>query len=403
MKHFTKKILSSVFALALAAAFVPAMLFGDNRNLNIFGIFSETFDGVNWDAPPAEAANPNNVRLFTWGNPTISPQQRPADIPLNDMVDGREFWILVGGGGGQGMGITFVDSTNNTARTVDMSAFAGGYLEFWARSWVPSAPNVSFGFATGISGGDQVQTLGSLGFVANSQWQRIRIPLPSAANLTDVRVPFLVTGISPPVDIDSVVWRRPTAGTFGVTVRNISDNAEVSEISWAQNAIGNFAVAEQYIELNLDRLNARNWGIQIYTDNRRTAAPAANPQFTGVAAANPVGLVNEDDTTQALPMRWRINNGELTNFGNLTSTVPGHYWIWLTDRQHWHVDSANLYDGARYVTVWSNRGIHVNEMNFVGMSAPRRPRIYLAADFRSAVTPATYTTSTLTIEFFYDN
>jgi hypothetical protein len=112
-------------------------------------------------------------------------------------------------------------------------------------------------------------------------------------------------------DSASVTLICAEGGTVGLALKNIDDNqpAEGGLITWSDVTAGETAwkIADQYIEISHNNL-PQSWGIQLYTDNKNESA---DPKYTGTA--NPVGLVNIDNTIMAIPMAWRITDSVISN------------------------------------------------------------------------------------------
>jgi hypothetical protein len=159
--------------------------------------------------------------------------------------------------------------------------------------------------------------------------------------------------------------------------------------------------------------------VQIYTDNMGKAVSNPIPKYTGPVSStqSPAGLVDVSTPTLVLPLAW-LASQTLTNDLAITqvmvstnATLPtsgGHQFQWMKD-----ASDPTFINGDDSTTVWNQEGIHfspgprldIPATNYYywrdAWGAARSPiYIYLAGGFSSAVTPHTYQTSTLIVEYY---
>jgi hypothetical protein len=211
------------------------------------------------------------------------------------------------------------------------------------------------------------------------------------------------------------------AGTVSLNVTLVNINPNVltpsTSIWWAPTDItlGNtqwmraqvFAVVESTI-------TAAAGAIQIYTDNTNGSA---NPRYVGVSTNSAPGLVGYQAgvpyiSSITLSMCWRImDSTTIPPAANLTINqgapgYPSRLWssaegnsypcfLWMTDKSQWggaqETDYSIIKEGLR--------GIQAAESTWAsGCASP--DAVYFGANFTSALTPATYQTTTLTFEAF---
>jgi hypothetical protein len=335
--------------------------------------------------------------VFVWGDQQTSWAGDYGVAPLEGLKSFRTNSVNWGGWG------VFYDPSSTA---VDLSAYSAGELRFWLRSNTPNI-KVSLEYATHAKA---TWDLTPFWNPANAnQWVLYRIPLSGVA-LNNLFSPFQIsTEASGTFDVDNVHYMTPTSPVrFDVSVRNRSDNSVAPAITFsgAQAGAGWF-VADQYVrvETSPDRTS---WGIQIYTDNM---APDANPTFTPATAAgqpgsNPAGLIDTVNRSKRLPMAWSIKGSTITapSAANPTSETPDSFqWLYMLDRQTPAIALENttaFTDGHPFATVKNNVGIRYGQAPTEIGPSDTANRIYLEADFRTAVTPRTYRTSTLRIEYF---
>lgn len=184
-----------------------------------------------------------------------------------------------------------------------------------------------------------------------------------------------------------------------VTIKNVSNNAVVTQIGWTGIMVGSsgWEVADQYIQIDATSTYA-GYGIQIYTNNTSTAAPVANPVFTG--SGSPAGLVGVTDTAIALPMAWHAED-DVTTWGTspedpvFNGATFDNGYLWQPD-----IAEGTFVNGDDYVTIWNSGGIRYSYDPGARSSASSPIVVYLGADFTSA-SVQTYRSSTITLEQYH--
>jgi len=238
------------------------------------------------------------------------------------------------------------------------------------------------------------------------------------------------TRIGTPIQLSATVTVTSAAGvitTLSASLRNVSDDATAANATWGDVTGGtdNWVSSNQYIDIQGFTTFA-NWGIQVLTNNK---GATAIPQYTG--SSNPVGLVNEVDTTQALPMCWRVTEG---NFAFIPGSVdldileqtlgtggvvlirePADYiddddyfapWFWMLDRLtpdvNPDVDGNQPFgDYQDYATLAGSSGIQIAPDTFTAIpSSDSHYFVYLGAKFTNAVGGATYSTNKIIVEMY---
>ena len=204
---------------------------------------------------------------------------------------------------------------------------------------------------------------------------------------------------------------------FSVSLKNISNNATTSAISWPAVTSGttNWLAANQYLAVK-GFATYSNWGIEIYTDNKN---------YTGTG--NPAGLINKSNTLYSLPMCWRTKTALLAAGSNelkiIQKTAGGYVvlddgitpddsyypWFFMLDKNG-DVDSATAGKQAfgnyqAEATFIGSAGYHhapgsVNYATPTGTDTTYY--VYLGANFTMAMPGTTYATDTnsLTVEMY---
>jgi hypothetical protein len=194
-----------------------------------------------------------------------------------------------------------------------------------------------------------------------------------------------------------------------VTVKKVSDDSTVTDVTWAAANVGAWQVADNYLQLDATTtLNGS--GVQIWTNNIAGVAPNQSTlTATERQTVTPAGLVDNSNGKKSISLAWAIrqsNTGITAIDPNANVTGSDSYsWHFTPDKGRLDnpatttVNEAYV-DGADYQTVQSPAGMHYGQAptEYTGASNPKV--IYLEADFRSASTPNTYGTTTLTVEAF---
>jgi hypothetical protein len=391
----------------LLSAFFAIMLTGttswsDNRIYSIYGVYSETFPGMKFDVN--NPGDSDGAKMGVW------PDGVTGLASSANAAEGNACLKVNTGPGGGGIFMQFGCPWGNLVAT-DMSAYADGYLNFWIKT--DSAMKVKIVWKSGS------QTPGAelpINVAAYNTWQFVSIKLSnfSGADFTNIVQPAIFfpvnTSYTHEFYIDNVFWSKATdgSGKYSATLKNVSGSGTPTEITWSSinPGITGWQRADQYIELALDSYFS-GWGIQIYTDN---TASNAVPQYTGTGAA--AGLVDTHDTTQSLPMCWRIVDVSTGTTGIVLGTSPTTHdthlyekmlggaksdypcFFWMKDK-----NDSDFELGDDYITVWSNKGIHHAEgPNWGGSVSPNL--IYFGANFANAMGLGNYKTGKLVIELF---
>jgi hypothetical protein len=318
----------------------------------------------------------------------------------------------------------------STPPAQNFSAYNGGNLRFWIYTNTPKI-NVEVELANGTKHliarlEDRPEWTSTM----LNAWTHWTLPLKDTLgnniDLSAVKSPFEITMTTGGVFyVDNVRWTKPGASNviFNYAIKRRSDNVEVSSITWNSVTLpADWVAADQYLEVEIDPGNLRGWGMQIYTQNKHAEA---NPLYTGVVGTNPGGLIDTSSTSKRLPLCWRIVDKTTTSLTIVQGTDTKLYsqelggqtsqftcFQWMKDRNTPSIPAENttfFVNGEDPITVWDYEGMHYAEGvrasdplywgKFWG--AVKSPVIiYLGAKFSTAVTPRTYKTNTLRLEFF---
>jgi hypothetical protein len=199
--------------------------------------------------------------------------------------------------------------------------------------------------------------------------------------------------------IDDVRWMTSDVSPnfFKVTISTRTPLASTTTLTWSSISLPSRGVlADQYLQVLTNASNS-TWGAQIYTDN---TGSGASPAYAG--AGNASGLVDVTSPTKTVPLLWTILDtvdvstapgNPIFNPGTAEFNAPFFYIKDLAG-------SAPLTNMEDYITTMNNTGIHYSPGS-TNYGATRTPDyIFIAADFTNAVTPRTYKTNRLTLEFF---
>jgi hypothetical protein len=351
---------------------------------------------------PGTPAGFNPVITFS-GGPAVFLGTSTAVTPPEGLTS---FQTIDQTGAFAGWGIQFPKAQN-------LSRFNGGELRFWVYS---STGNVEVQMKDG-SGNLQMDTsLDLLGWNAatmQNQWIFMRIGM-KPVNLSSIQIPALFTANFNPSKtpatfyIDNVHFiTATTAPNFTVTIKNRSDNATASQVSWTKPPAA-WALADQYLSVETDS-TVMSWGVQLYTNN---TLPGANPRYTGLVSSftqTPAGLVNTSDTTSLLPLAWttRSDVSTITVVAadpNNSADPNSFQWLVAEDKAQVAVKNLNaaaFADADPFITTRNNVGIHFGQSPAEFGPADPPYRIYLEAGLGASLAKQTYQTSTLTLELFY--
>jgi hypothetical protein len=198
---------------------------------------------------------------------------------------------------------------------------------------------------------------------------------------------------------------------FNADLKNISNDGNTGTITWTGVSSGStgWLAANQYIAVQ-GFATYSDWGIQIYTNNTN---------YTGTG--NPAGLVNTASTLYSLPMAWRTTTEKLTAGHNklaiVEQTVNGYQvladgtgqeyypWFFMLDKR---TDMDTDADGLQafgthqpYATFIGSDGYQHAATDYATPSAADTTYyVYLGANFTMAMSGATYSTNSLTVEMY---
>ena len=218
-------------------------------------------------------------------------------------------------------------------------------------------------------------------------------------------VPSLFAG-----DAGAGVKTGSEGGTLTVTVYDYANNKAVSgdspKIKWSSVDISKspkWVIGDYCLKIE-HTASKKDWGIQVYTDNKNNTSVK---DYNGLR--NPAGLVGQTTTAQALPMAWLATTSLDTPPVPVerldgTGFVSGQ-WHWLKDKNTKDDEYTKDVDeefesGGDYETFWNQKGVAIGDA--VRAGSPSVVYLFLAADFSSA-TAQKYQTDSLTIEQFIDS
>lgn len=395
MNKTTNIILSTACFLILSVIAVRSAFADNLTDKYVYSLFNENFNGATQQAGTVN----DNIKFNVWANgDSIPTADIISDTTTASAKEGNKYYSCsavgsTASGAYSGFCYTFITGAAETEIRRDISAFST--LEFYIRPKTGDVSNILVGITDSV---DRTVSLSSLGVNNSSHtWQKCTVNLTSlpSVNLTNVKNTFLVitSKQTATFDLDSIVLKRSSSGAFDASLKNISDNLAASSITWTNAVLGtSWTAADQYIELSLDKLETDTWNVKIYTNN-------------GADSKN--GLVNISDETKVLPVCWRISKNTLPNSDGDTlqiaqsgapnyalydsgksATDPDYYpWFYI-------VDATESVSGD-YNIAWSYKGFHAaKDENYWGMMDMSKdgiyPKIYLGADFTTAVGSSTY-------------
>lgn len=406
MRHFLK--LTTIFAFVAALTTLSGIAYAANIGRATYGLYTETYEGIAFDIENSTdnlaGSNAEGGFIGLWG---VADFVDDANAPVEGSYAKRA-WV-VGGNGGWWIQFGYNPNGNpsNMKRPTNMTAYAGGNIDFWVKTNTDMVVKIEWTTAAGAAGAAEKRIGADLGIPIDGSWHQVSTPIASFSgiNLSSVTVPAGFHNVWDVAfgtyTIDNVVWKKSTEGSVSVALKNRIDNLTTSQMTWSGIVPGTtqWACADQYIEITTD-YHYPGWGIQIYTDNTNATA---SPRYTGTG--NPVGLVDASTTTQVLPMCWRVVDVSTNTLG-IQQTADYHLyspqlgtgyncWLFMMDK-----GTSGYADGSDDVTVWDIRGIHSSESGFTGAMSPNY--VYIGANFATALTPRTYHTNKLTVEVFYE-
>jgi len=414
-----QKTLSTVIVFLIGVFAVPSA-FSSNIGRNVYGIYTETYNGAKYDMPATDA---DSIHLYIWNGNFIGSDRIDTPIP-----EGSKYLrITVNGtsGGWDGLGFT----PTNTGAYKDMSSYYNGYLKFYARTSSSNAAIANYEIGIEVLSGQQVwKTLTSLGFLADGNWHEISMPINTttsavltSANLAQVKQMFMLRNggaaltIGHAIDIDNIVWVKSGTGSFTPSLKRISDDVAVTTITWnGSSAIsGNagWTASDQYIELDLDMYvssPSTSWDVRIYTDNgaedrNGLMSPSLNHKIPLCWRASdyklPYSVAGDTRTLTIGEVAVSSVSAKLYDAGAVSNPASADYWCWF-----WMLDKAENHT-EDYNVIWDKRGFQGAENTgaFYGMNQTLGifPRIYLGAKFLNVVGGQRYS-ATITAEFAYE-
>lgn len=324
-----------------------------------------------------------------------------------------------------GWGLFYASPTN-------LSSYANGTLRFWVYT---NTQNLEVKVSTqGTTGSVDIVLANNLvtQIPILNQWTYVTINLAGRGiDFTKINSPFMITAVGAPGGVfyvDQVRWSQSGDPNviFSRSIKNRSGNTPASSFTFTVPSLpAKWVTANQYIQVDFDPGSVPDltsgqfvpWGLQIYTNN---TAVTANPRYTGTAATNPTGLVDSSSTIKRLPMCWRVVDALTSNttivqgsdnklysqeLGGQASQFPCFQWMKDSATPNIVTEGTTIFSpGESAITFWDNEGLHFSDgpKNWgVNWGATKSPLyIYLGADFSTAVTPRSYGTSMLTLEFF---
>ncbi|MCX5778427.1 MAG: hypothetical protein NTU66_04330 [Elusimicrobia bacterium] len=421
-----QKIIVRFMAVVLCLTAAVAAEAG-NIGHTVYGLWSETYAGIIFGDVRYSSTTATDGYLGAW-NCFVSTITPGAEGQYALELD------TYGQNGGIFMQFGYNGTDTSPQVPTDMSAYAGGTLQFMAKIYTECGVKIEW-----TGGSKELLMNAKLGVAMDNQWHQVSVPLSwfTGINLSAITCPadfYSQWLASPPLTrtlyIDNVFWQKANPSyTLNATIKNTLTHAATTQITWSNVNLGStkWKAADQYIELNLD-CYMPNWGIQIYTDNTNTLT-GANPLYVG--GGNPAGLVGYSTMTvtassQTLPMCWRITDSTITvpsiqqgapsypdrlwdaNTSTTTSIAKAYpCFFWLKDQKTpdnpLTVGINEAFSNSDdYVTVWSSGGIHHAEGANWGGGCYSPNYIYLGANFSNGLTPRTYKTNELTLELFND-
>jgi len=207
-----------------------------------------------------------------------------------------------------------------------------------------------------------------------------------------------------------VVFTQAGTFTWDIAIKNVSDDAEATDITWDASAItpGSTAWANalQYV-LITSTVTQVGAGIQVYTDNVNSSGTYKYyPQDTEAISAG--GLVGvQTSSATPLPMAWRMKDSKQASGFTVdpTSSIDEIRYssLYFKDKSN-NInnppEATPFVNGEDYVTIlkggsgWRWGG----GPSDIGGSASGSFYMYIGANFSSASTPNEYGTDTLTFE-----
>ena len=314
-----KKVISLSFVLFLGAS---SFVLAGNNTRNVYSIYSDNIDGAHIYDVSVSIPNDDTdgIKVYPWKTDWQNPSHLTMTVEAihaaetDSAPEGKEylkcFWGSTEGTtpytyNYAGCGFNRIQGME-TAAFIDMSAFAGGQIKFFARSNKSYGSKCQIGIKT-VNGGDYWFPAKLTNI--SSTWKEFTFTIPSSVtdNLNKVSVLFMFRieesqGTTHPVgddflDIDNVRWVQSSgAASLEVVRKKVSDNTVVTDsnpIPFSGEVFGqSWFGAEQYLELDIDGdFSKDNWKLRIYSSS---------------TIEERVGLYSE--TVHAkIPLAWRVS------------------------------------------------------------------------------------------------
>ncbi|MBO7431463.1 MAG: hypothetical protein J6U02_01020 [Elusimicrobia bacterium] len=447
-----KKVISLSFVLLLGAS---SFVLADNNTRNVYSIYSDNFNGAHiYDAEASiPGTDKDGVKIYPWKTDWQTPSHLTMTIAAAYATDtdpapeGREylkcFWGSMEGTAPYtynyaGCGFNRIQS-QETAASIDMSAYAGGEIKFYARSNKSYGSKCQIGIKT-VNGGDYwfPAKLTSISAV----WQEFTFTIPSSvtSNLDKVSILFMFRieepqGTTHTVDeeflnIDNVRWVQSSgAASLSVVRKKVSDNTPVTDttpIPFSGEVFGqSWFCAEQYLELDVDGdFSSKNWKI-------RLCSTATEEEKAGLYNATIDKKISLAWRVSCAPLPYdyiddqnRNNRNTLEigeNFDSATFKIWGLYdagkVAYLTEQY-----GQEIGDGAKWWYPWfyvqkkgdttdnslvlNAEGCHTFEndekasFDTLSNTYEKKPKVYLACDTKEA--KSVVYTGSLVISLSYD-
>ncbi len=328
--------------------FVICSAYAGNIGRNVYGVYSESLTGVNFDT---HTYCDDSVRMWPDNGMVIS------SMTTGGVEEGLVYvrckfstsaacWLTLG----------FVNSSNES-QAKDMSAYHNGTLKFLVRV-SSGAECASIYIGLTLNGNTFFKPLNDLvGFSSNTinKWQEVSMALSSTTSSTinydnlgktsslfSISSTRAINDSSFSLDFDYIRWVKPNTttdpGDFSVKLKNLSNNSDVStsSITWSSTTFQQgWRVAEQFLEIDYDvDSSTRNWNVKLYTNN-------GNKLRNGLYAIN-----NGKD--YVMTMCWRASEKALPY-----TDYNGAHTLYIAQGHNSTDDYDYLYDSGSSSTVFA--------------------------------------------------
>ena len=344
-----KKVISLLFVSLFATA---SFVFAANNNRNVYSVYSDNFIGAHiyGDTVPVPGTDEDGIKFYPWKATWITPNKIIMSATTVDGTDsdpapeGKQYMRYLWGSEEDDFSTTYVGCSYtrvvnmDTETSIDMSAYAGGKIKFYARSDKEYAKKCKIGFK--LADGTENWFPTPLSSV-NGTWQEFSYDIPSGIGNVSVLFMAMIDGepSDPPhtigepfLDIDNIRWVKSSgAASFSVVRKNVSNNeVTIDPISFSEDTFGQgWCAADQYLELDIDgEFSSNNWKVQLYSSNDRA------------------GLYNVDDAENILPMAWKVSWTTLP-FNYTDSDGPNANTLQIGENKNAAGDLLGLYDAGK--------------------------------------------------------